>query len=93
MHSLALIGGLFCLAIWIYLLAVHGGFWRVASLQVGVQVHGAIDGEVAVVIPARDEASVIGPTVRSLLRQTCAHSIHLFVVDDHSSDETSEVCA
>ena len=35
--------------------------------------------------------SVIGPTIRSLLEQTCVQSIHVFVVDDHSSDGTSEV--
>ena len=43
------------------------------------------------VIPARDEASVIGETVRSLLAQTCADSIRIFVVDDHSSDGTASV--
>ena len=42
------------------------------------------------VIPARDEAAVIGETVQSLLGQTCAESIHIFVVDDHSSDGTAE---
>ena len=90
MHSLALISGLFCLAIWIYLLTAHGGFWRVARFQAGVQPRSAIDGTIAVVIPARDEAEVIGPTVQSLMGQTCAQSIHVFVVDDHSSDGTSE---
>jgi hopene-associated glycosyltransferase HpnB len=90
MHSVALISGLLCFVIWLYLLTAHGGFWRVASLQVGVQPLAAIDGTIAVVIPARDEADVIGATVESLLQQTSAHSIHIFVVDDHSSDGTPE---
>lgn len=84
-------GGIFCLGIWIYLLTVHGGFWRVARLQAGVRPAGALDGTVAVVIPARDEADVIGSTVRSLFGQNCAQSIHIIMVDDHSSDGTSEV--
>jgi hopene-associated glycosyltransferase HpnB len=90
MHSFALSGGLLCLAIWIYLLAAHGGFWRVASLRAGVQPLAAVEGMIAVVIPARDEADVIGATIESLLRQTRLDSIHIFVVDDHSSDGTAE---
>src|SRR5450631_992313 len=91
MHWFALIAGLLCLAIWIYLLTAHGGFWRVLGLPVAMQPMGTIDGTIAVVIPARDEADVIGSTVESLLSQTCAQSIHIFVVDDHSSDGTAEV--
>jgi hopene-associated glycosyltransferase HpnB len=91
MHWFALIAGLLCLAIWIYLLTAHGGFWRVSGVQAAVQPMGTIDGTIAVVIPARDEADVIGSTVESLLSQTCAQSIHIFVVDDHSSDGTAEV--
>ena len=90
MHSFALIGGIVSVAIWIYLLTIHGSFWRVSSLQAGVQPLGSIDGTVAVVIPARDEAEVIGSTVQSLLEQSCADSIRIFVVDDHSSDGTAE---
>ena len=90
MHSLVLISGLLCLIVWIYLLTAHGSFWKVANLQVGMHPPAAIEGTVAVVIPARDEAEVIGGTVRSLLGQTCAESLHIFVLDDHSSDGTAE---
>ena len=90
MHSLVLISGLLCLIVWIYLLTAHGSFWKVASLQVGRHLPAAIDGTVAVIIPARDEAEVIGATVRSLLGQACSESLHIFVVDDHSSDGTAE---
>lgn len=51
----------------------------------------AVAGKIAVVIPARDEASVIGETVQSLLAQTCADSVVVYVVDDHSSDGTAKV--
>lgn len=91
MHLLGLIGGMLCLVIWIYLLTAHGSFWKVARLTAEVQPLHQIDGTIAVVIPARDEADVIGSTIESLLTQTCAESVHVFVVDDHSSDGTAEV--
>jgi hopene-associated glycosyltransferase HpnB len=89
-HLAALIAGLLSLAIWIYLLTAHGSFWKVASLTAEVRPLNQIDGTIAVIIPARDEADVIGSTVESLLTQTCAQSIHVFVVDDHSTDATAE---
>jgi hopene-associated glycosyltransferase HpnB len=90
MDYFALIAGLLCLATWIYLLTAHGNFWRVAGLRSNVQPVAAMEGTIAAVIPARDEADVIGLTVESLLRQSCAQAIHIFVVDDHSSDGTAE---
>src|SRR5271169_1665566 len=90
MPALALISGILCLATWIYLLTAHGGFWKVGRLQADVPPVGAINGTVAVVIPARDESELIGPAIRSLLEQSCAESIHIFVVDDHSSDGTAD---
>lgn len=90
MYSFALICGMFCVAIWIYLLVGHGAFWRVSRLQATSEPSSEVEGTVAVVIPARDEAEVIGLTVQSLLRQSCADSIRIFVVDDHSSDGTAE---
>jgi len=50
----------------------------------------AIAGPIAVVIPARNEADVIGDAVRSLLQQSCAGAIHIFLVDDNSADGTAE---
>jgi hopene-associated glycosyltransferase HpnB len=91
MHLVALIAGLLSLAIWVYLLTARGGFWKVATLMAGMCPLHQIDGTIAVIIPARDEAEVIGSTIESLLTQTCAQSVHIFVVDDHSSDGTAEV--
>jgi hopene-associated glycosyltransferase HpnB len=45
---------------------------------------------IAVIIPARNEADVIGTSVASLLRQSCVDSLHIFVVDDNSTDGTAE---
>jgi len=44
---------------------------------------------IAVIIPARDEAAVIGESVSSLLRQNGSASIHIFVADDNSIDGTA----
>jgi len=46
---------------------------------------------VAIVIPARDEAEVIGRTIASLLSQDYRGPHHIFLVDDHSRDGTPEV--
>lgn len=79
-----------CLCVWAYLLLAHGGFWRVWRLGSPVASLAAIEGTVAVVVPARNEADVIGPTIRSLLRQSCSDSIRIVVVDDQSTDGTAE---
>jgi hopene-associated glycosyltransferase HpnB len=88
MYLLGLIAGTLSLAVWIYLLTSHGGFWRVSRLGVPKRNWAAVEGLVAAVIPARDEAEFIGSTVQSLLEQKLVESLHVFVVDDHSSDGT-----
>ncbi len=45
---------------------------------------------IAVVVPARNEADCIGRAVRSLANQSCTSALHIFVVDDGSSDGTAE---
>jgi hopene-associated glycosyltransferase HpnB len=45
---------------------------------------------IAVVIPARNEADVIGRSIASLLQQTCIDRLHIFVVDDNSTDGTAD---
>ncbi|HLI62264.1 MAG TPA: glycosyltransferase [Terriglobales bacterium] len=45
---------------------------------------------IAVIVPARDEAEVIGRAVTSLLRQSCIEALHIFVVDDNSTDGTAD---
>jgi hopene-associated glycosyltransferase HpnB len=46
-------------------------------------------GHVVAVIPARDEADVIGRAVASLLAQDYPGPLHIIVVDDHSGDATA----
>jgi hopene-associated glycosyltransferase HpnB len=76
------------LLIWLYLLFGRGGFWRVPRRFPQPSAAAAARSVVAV-IPARDEAPVIGRAVESLLRQRAVGSIHVVVVDDGSSDDTA----
>src|SRR3974390_1544227 len=91
MLLIATTAGLICLLTWLYLLLAHGSFWRVELLMPPASGLAQVSGAVAVIIPASDEADVIGQTISSLLTQTCATSIRIFVVDDHSSDGTAGV--
>ena len=88
--SLALIAASLCLVAWLYLLLAHGRFWMVRRLAAQNLPLAKIAGPIAVVIPARNEAAVIGRSVSSLLQQSCASSLHIFVVDDNSADGTAD---
>ena len=81
------IGALSCL-IWLVLLVARGGFWRILTLPAGLKLEAAAPPRVAVVVPARNEADLIGAVVRSLLEQDYPGPLRIFVVDDHSTDDT-----
>jgi len=88
MHSLTSFAAVLCVSVWLYLLLARGGFWRVERLRAEVPEIVA-PGRIAVVIPARNEADVIGQSVSSLLAQSCVDAMHIFVVDDNSTDGTA----
>jgi hopene-associated glycosyltransferase HpnB len=75
--------------IWVYLLIGRGWFWRAAPPRANVLSPGAAR-RVVVLIPARNEAGVIGTAITSLARQAFDGLIHLIVIDDGSSDGTAE---
>ncbi|PMS15127.1 glycosyl transferase family 2 [Trinickia dabaoshanensis] len=86
---------LLSLVIWCVLLFARGGFWRTrCAPSVPKDRIDAIAAWPAVVavVPARNEADVIGPAVTSLLEQDYAGAFHVIVVDDHSTDGTAD-CA
>jgi len=86
-----LAAGILVLLIWAYLLFGRGNFWRIEiPLSGSVTIPSA---RIAVIIPARDEAEFIGQSVTSLLRQMGPHAVHLFLVDDASSDSTAQIAA
>jgi len=81
--------GILGLLIWGYLLLARGQFWRIYPLPPRLA-----DGQrarIAVIIPARNEAEVVGCAVASLLQQAGPHMLHLFLVDDSSSDGTARI--
>ena len=82
------IGALSCL-IWVVLIAGWGRFWRVSTPADGLRVRQESAPRVAVVIPARNEANVIGQVIHALLGQDYPGPLHIFVVDDHSTDDTA----
>ncbi len=81
------------LLIWLYLVALHGGFWRAAERDGPLPVNGlpAAWPAVTAIIPARDEAACVGDTVTSLLRQDYAGEFSVILVDDQSRDGTAGV--
>jgi hopene-associated glycosyltransferase HpnB len=81
--------GAVALAIWLWLLLARGAFWRMRVDEGATPADPA--ARVAVIVPARDEAEVIGNAVRSLLTQDYAGTVHIFLVDDHSSDGTAQI--
>jgi len=82
--------GILCLLIWGYLLFAHGGFWRIFAPAFAAPTQISAP-RIAIVIPARDEADVVGRAVTSLLQQTFSGPLHVFLVDDSSSDGTGAV--
>jgi hopene-associated glycosyltransferase HpnB len=88
-----IIGSLACVA-WMYLLAARGGFWRATERDdVAATIPPAAFGwpRVVAVVPARDEADVVGGSIGSLLRQDYRGEFVVIVVDDHSIDDTAAV--
>ena len=85
------VGALSCAA-WVYLLAGRGGFWRARDrdeLRLPETDENFAWPRVVAVVPARDEAAVIGETLPTLLRQDYRGGFSVIVVDDHSSDGTA----
>lgn len=75
--------------IWAYLLLGRGCFWLIGDIIAPLAAPGPAR-RVAVIIPARNEAEVIGRTVASLLAQA-DESLHVFLVDDASTDGTAQI--
>src|SRR4051812_1428449 len=91
--------GILTLVIWAYLVLGRGGFWRIAPAPTGLVLPGKdspANGSqqnpvrITVIIPARNEADVVDRAVRSLLQQSGANKIHIFLVDDASTDGTAQ---
>lgn len=81
-------------ATWAYLVLARGSFWRGSSwgpisANLDASDKAKFSGGVVAIVPARNEAELIGPVVTSLLNQNVAMPIVL--VDDESADGTADV--
>jgi hopene-associated glycosyltransferase HpnB len=87
------------LAIWAYLLFGRGWFWLCGEREDTAAVASKARKEpdawpsVVAIIPARDEADMIGRSVGSLLRQDYPGPFSVVVVDDQSTDGTAAIAA
>jgi hopene-associated glycosyltransferase HpnB len=75
-------------AIWLWLLAFRGGFWRNGPYLWSVP-EPTDWPEVVAVIPARNEAETIGRTIADLVAQDYPGILSIIVVDDRSEDATA----
>jgi hopene-associated glycosyltransferase HpnB len=75
--------------IWAYLALARGSFWRTNQPHPNASGKAELSGGVVAVVPARNEAELIGPVVTSLLNQNLAMPVIL--VDDESTDGTADV--
>jgi hopene-associated glycosyltransferase HpnB len=80
------------LAIWLYLAAARGTFWRLGPFDDDSSEHEPPTTwpSVVAVVPARNEAANIRQAVSSLLQQNYPGEFSVIVVDDHSEDATAE---
>ncbi|MGH6890890.1 MAG: glycosyltransferase [Dongiaceae bacterium] len=76
--------------IWVYLVLLHGRYWRGRPQKASAEAlkHWP---EVAAIVPARNEAPVVGEAVRSLLHQDYPGKLRIILVDDQSNDGTAEI--
>ena len=78
------------LAAWLYLLLFRGKFWKADQVLPAAPPPESWP-DVAVVIPARDEAETIGAVVKAHGASEYDGQVRVFVADDHSTDGTAKV--
>lgn len=71
---------------WAYLVLARGMFWHLTGEK--ADGNPEFSGPIAAVVPARNEAELIGGVITSLLTQSRAMTV--FLVDDESTDGTAD---
>ena len=79
------------LIVWAALVFGRGGFWRVRPTLPGATGHAGEWPSIAAVVPARNEAGVLPVTIPALLAQDYPGPLHVFLVDDLSTDGTADL--
>ncbi|MEN9216164.1 MAG: glycosyltransferase [Gloeomargarita sp. HHBFW_bins_162] len=84
------VGGLSALAlvVWLVLWLGRGGFWRADQVLPEFSQPLTAWPGVAVVIPARNEATSLPQSLPSLLQQQYNGDCHIWLIDDQSTDGT-----
>jgi hopene-associated glycosyltransferase HpnB len=78
-------------AVWSYLMAARGGFWRAEERDDREPLPPPAPDRwpgVVAVVPARDEATLVPDTIGSLLQQRYRGPFSVILVDDQSTDGT-----
>src|ERR1043165_4590017 len=78
------------LGIWVYLVLARGGFWLCRERDDARAPLPAVLPQVAIVVPARNEADNIAQSITSLLDQDYP-ALSIVLVDDDSSDGTADI--
>jgi hopene-associated glycosyltransferase HpnB len=77
---------------WLYLLLARGSFWRTDIKLTAADTSPSRDWpSVGVVVPAREEASVLPQTLTKVLGQEYPGKMLVYLVDDQSRDGTASV--
>ena len=79
------------LAIWLYLLLLHRGFWLLRERDTSPVGEPVQWPAVIAVVPARNEADVIQQSIGSLAAQDYPGPFHIVLVDDLSDDSTADL--
>ena len=92
--QISLVAAGLALAIWIYLIAARGDFWRTQKFD-DLEPVPAVGHwpSIAVVVPARDEAFGVAANVTSILSQPYPGTLSMILVDDQSQDGTSQIAS
>lgn len=80
-----------CLAAWVYLVGLHGRFWRSSPSLASGSPSGR--ARVAAIVPARNEAAIIRRSLNSLLAQDYQGELSIVLADDNSADGTAAIAA
>jgi hopene-associated glycosyltransferase HpnB len=78
---------------WLYLLMLHGGYWRTGQRLPPEGPGEATLPRVTAVIPARNEADVLPQCLPSVLNQDYGGPFAVILVDDGSTDGTAAIAA
>ncbi len=89
MNGLIIAVSAFPVLVWLGLFRFRAGFWRADQRLDAEMAEPATWPAVVAVVPARNEAAVIGRSLTSLLRQDYPAAVSVIVVDDNSDDETA----